>query len=376
MKRFKFRRLENLKNLGNKSGFTLVECVIAIAVFSILAMLVASLLQGALTAHSNNLHDTRSLREQRRLLTQGHTENRANNAASPISFNFGGVNITYGMTAIVADENAIDDDTSGRRALGDASVDFGRGPQLNGFRHNGNSTNTQSRPSGTAEVAVSFARPTGHLWNDTMTFNFGAPSNNDMWAGLSPHGTNSVVRSAYTVSFSSPGGIPPANTVWNTAVFPSAAIPGTLPSGDAVSLPSTIYANIIEIEVGGYIDHNIPEWVQINIPVRDVFPTSGAPHPRVLGVISMENPLVNSTEISNTANVGYDTINMMWHPVPPEQFTNDRRHFTVYRIAILTAAPIEDIPAWIGLRDPCTVSGCQGFLTGGVCSLLTNCGNP
>jgi prepilin-type N-terminal cleavage/methylation domain-containing protein len=58
--------------LKAKSGFTLIECLVAIMVFAVLSAIVVMLLNASIVTHRDNLSETRSLREQRRILSSSN----------------------------------------------------------------------------------------------------------------------------------------------------------------------------------------------------------------------------------------------------------------------------------------------------------------
>ena len=57
-----------MKYMNMKRGFGLVECVIAIAIFTIMSLIVAMLLGQSIAMHNRNFAETRSVREQRRAM--------------------------------------------------------------------------------------------------------------------------------------------------------------------------------------------------------------------------------------------------------------------------------------------------------------------
>jgi prepilin-type N-terminal cleavage/methylation domain-containing protein len=57
--------IKYMQKLKGKKGFTLVECLVAITIFAIMAMMVAVLLDFSIRTHRDNMSRTRSLREQR-----------------------------------------------------------------------------------------------------------------------------------------------------------------------------------------------------------------------------------------------------------------------------------------------------------------------
>ncbi|MDR0222494.1 MAG: prepilin-type N-terminal cleavage/methylation domain-containing protein [Oscillospiraceae bacterium] len=106
--------MEYLRKLKSKSGFTLVECLVAILVFAIMSLLVATILTSSMTAHRENMSETRSLRSQRRELLQGNDVARDAAAAERV-FDFGsGITATYDFNAVIADS---DPDFVARRGL-------------------------------------------------------------------------------------------------------------------------------------------------------------------------------------------------------------------------------------------------------------------
>ncbi|MCL1832250.1 MAG: prepilin-type N-terminal cleavage/methylation domain-containing protein [Oscillospiraceae bacterium] len=92
-----------------KSGFSLVECVIAIAVFSIMSMIVATMLNASITTHLNNMSETRSLRGQRHELARdsGTVGSGGVRGAVNVSFNFNGGtnNVVYPFVDRVVDQD-------------------------------------------------------------------------------------------------------------------------------------------------------------------------------------------------------------------------------------------------------------------------------
>jgi len=80
--------MKRIQKLKAKSGFTLVECVIAIMVFSILAAVVVTLLNAAITTHISNMSETRSLRAQRTLISRGDGEKRNHGSDPTLPFAF------------------------------------------------------------------------------------------------------------------------------------------------------------------------------------------------------------------------------------------------------------------------------------------------
>jgi prepilin-type N-terminal cleavage/methylation domain-containing protein len=93
----------------SKSGFSLVECIIAIAVFAVLSALVAMLLSNSLTTHRDNMSETRSLRGQRLAHVERADIGERGNHPPTVRFNFGGgsggVNeVRYNFEAFVAEE--------------------------------------------------------------------------------------------------------------------------------------------------------------------------------------------------------------------------------------------------------------------------------
>jgi|GEM_PF-7094557 len=73
-----------------KKGFTLAECLIAIAVFAIMALIVLTIMTGSLKRHQNNIDVSRSLIEQREALAKTVAVSPLD--SSIISMNFSGVN--------------------------------------------------------------------------------------------------------------------------------------------------------------------------------------------------------------------------------------------------------------------------------------------
>jgi prepilin-type N-terminal cleavage/methylation domain-containing protein len=89
-----------IQKLKAKRGFTIVECLVAIVVFAIMAMIIAVLLDSSIKIHRRNMSETRSLREQRRdLVRDDSLQGRGDNAS--FSLNFGEFTADYNLTAEV-----------------------------------------------------------------------------------------------------------------------------------------------------------------------------------------------------------------------------------------------------------------------------------
>lgn len=76
-----------MRNIRNKRGFALVECVIAIAVFTIMAMMIAMLVNMAIRTHQDNIRETRLLREQRDDFVEENLLDRGINGDLILEFN-------------------------------------------------------------------------------------------------------------------------------------------------------------------------------------------------------------------------------------------------------------------------------------------------
>ncbi|MCL1866007.1 MAG: type II secretion system GspH family protein [Oscillospiraceae bacterium] len=84
-----------MKRIGSKSGFTLVECLIAITVFALMSILVAGLINSALIKHRSNMEQTRNLKVQKDNLLRNNTEDRPDQLGGLVTFDFGD-NISFG----------------------------------------------------------------------------------------------------------------------------------------------------------------------------------------------------------------------------------------------------------------------------------------
>ncbi|MCL2036491.1 MAG: prepilin-type N-terminal cleavage/methylation domain-containing protein, partial [Oscillospiraceae bacterium] len=83
------KKMKGLKSLKSKAGFSLVECLVAILVFTIMSLIVATILNAAITSHRSNMEETRSLKNQREALREGDVVAReAVGAFAPVQFNF------------------------------------------------------------------------------------------------------------------------------------------------------------------------------------------------------------------------------------------------------------------------------------------------
>jgi prepilin-type N-terminal cleavage/methylation domain-containing protein len=113
--------MKKIREFKFKRGFTLVECLIAIMVFSIMSGIIVMLLNAAITNHRRNMADARSLREQRDALMQdagkffgGGADDRQLTVVRDknlVEFNFSGIaSVQYDLTAVVADEDELDED--------------------------------------------------------------------------------------------------------------------------------------------------------------------------------------------------------------------------------------------------------------------------
>ncbi|MCL2070616.1 MAG: hypothetical protein FWH07_00065 [Oscillospiraceae bacterium] len=104
-----------MKKLNSKKGFALVECVVAIGVFTIMSLIVAMLLNAAITTHRSNISETRSLRAQRNDFMEGvaggNMLDRGDATKPSIEFSFddgagGTISPTYDFDAANVSANA------------------------------------------------------------------------------------------------------------------------------------------------------------------------------------------------------------------------------------------------------------------------------
>jgi len=98
-----------LKKLRKNSGFTLVECLISIVVFAIMALIVMTLLSASLRIHEKNRANTRSLVVQRDGLAKGNTTDGASSLLN-ITFSDGTntINAQFNVKRVTADSGASD----------------------------------------------------------------------------------------------------------------------------------------------------------------------------------------------------------------------------------------------------------------------------
>jgi prepilin-type N-terminal cleavage/methylation domain-containing protein len=321
--------------MKHKKGFTLTECVIAIAVFSILSMIIASLLNASLTSHRNNLNDTRSLREQRSMLTRGIDADRGASGEA-VSFSFGGgVDITYNLTPKVA-SNALESDA--------ALSLHRRGLELTRFAGN-HGTNNRMRDLGFVQIDVSFRNQdsTGSLLPGLEgRFQLDAPPHNNRFPGSASwnsSGTNGLVRSAWSIS-TFPDVVSGNDPVEWTPLSISNGI-------STARSTNNVYANILEIRVDGqpFTPRDIAEYVEINIPHSQISPRMIAVIPEAF---DRSNVTIQTRNLPATSTTIVDTIKLTRH----EGRDISNGWFQTFRIAIITeGSPIDDFPAWLGLQD-------------------------
>jgi prepilin-type N-terminal cleavage/methylation domain-containing protein len=82
-----------ISKIRTKTAFTLVECIVAMAVFAIMSLLVATLLAAAIRVHRHNVQETRNIREQKRDLAQGSVVSKA--VSEQYTFDFGAFGVQY-----------------------------------------------------------------------------------------------------------------------------------------------------------------------------------------------------------------------------------------------------------------------------------------
>ncbi|MCL1902898.1 MAG: prepilin-type N-terminal cleavage/methylation domain-containing protein [Oscillospiraceae bacterium] len=70
-----------LKKYKSKSGFALVECIIAIAVFTIMSLMIAMLINASIQTHRSNIEENRSIKSQKKDISRSGT-NVVNRATS------------------------------------------------------------------------------------------------------------------------------------------------------------------------------------------------------------------------------------------------------------------------------------------------------
>jgi len=91
-----------LKLLKKKSGFTLAECIIAIAIFAIMALMVLMLMSATIKTHDQNAQTSRKLLAQKEELANGDSNVKA---TGTITVDFGGGAVgTFTVQRIVSDE--------------------------------------------------------------------------------------------------------------------------------------------------------------------------------------------------------------------------------------------------------------------------------
>ncbi|MCL2634572.1 MAG: type II secretion system GspH family protein [Oscillospiraceae bacterium] len=94
-----------LIKMRNKKGFTLVECVIAILVFSIMALIVATLLMASINYNEQNKETSRSMITQRERLGTGSQTSLSSGGSITLTFSDGEEAI-FVIDKIVSDEDA------------------------------------------------------------------------------------------------------------------------------------------------------------------------------------------------------------------------------------------------------------------------------
>jgi len=94
-----------------KSGFTLVECIVSIAVFAIMALLVATIISAALQAHDSNKQTSRNLITQKESLASrgsGATDTTTDTKrpGGTVTITFEGATATFGVKRVVMDSDS------------------------------------------------------------------------------------------------------------------------------------------------------------------------------------------------------------------------------------------------------------------------------
>jgi prepilin-type N-terminal cleavage/methylation domain-containing protein len=99
-----------------KAGFTLVECLVAIVVFTIMAMAVALLLNNAVNLHRRNMHESRSMKAQRQALVRaGENSIDPSIVTPPLEFQFEDssgnpiVDASFNFSTFTANDDAVED---------------------------------------------------------------------------------------------------------------------------------------------------------------------------------------------------------------------------------------------------------------------------
>jgi len=92
-----------LKRLAKKSGFTLVECLIAVVVFALMALIVLTIISASIKTQEDNNQKTRNLLTQKEEIANNQTLDGAN---GQIIVNFGapadGGSTTFNVKRVVS----------------------------------------------------------------------------------------------------------------------------------------------------------------------------------------------------------------------------------------------------------------------------------
>jgi len=111
MKNIKFKA-----KLKRKSGFTLVECLVSIAVFAIMALIVTTIISASLRTHTDNKRTSRGLLTQKEalasrtvdvgtgLIDEGDTDGGLRTDDVKITIN--GTSATFRVKCVITDEGA------------------------------------------------------------------------------------------------------------------------------------------------------------------------------------------------------------------------------------------------------------------------------
>ena len=242
-----------MRKIVRKTGFALVECVVAIAVFTIMAMIIAMLLNAAIVTHNKNVQEVRSIRNQKHDIVAGNVDPRSNDS---LVLNFGGAvgTVTYEFDAKISDRGAVG------LELTEFYTDLS-GPKIDDKPIMPISLSALPWKSIVTERKAGIgimSQNSSILRNDAMTKSWGDDAT-PMNAGIPAVNTKNlftykIPAPALTATHGQPGFINDRVAVWENAASyndwlanPTSANRGTRPSG-------ALYAHMIQVVVNRTIE--------------------------------------------------------------------------------------------------------------------------
>ncbi|MDR0197259.1 MAG: type II secretion system GspH family protein [Oscillospiraceae bacterium] len=234
--------MKSFVKLKSKSGFTLVECIIAILVFAIMSLLVMTLLSLSIQQHSDNMRSTRAMGAQRQQLSNGK---------------------------IIKDDGTVELDGAGNPVAA-TEVEEGWGVIDFIFSETGGA-------DGIFSVAFGLDRITPVEENDLQLNGFNSPTG-DGRTGLIPPATATTPPEGETeppASTTPPVVAPPEagrDTFFNASkitgvtgldVISLKKASGNVPQGQVTGTPATLYD-------GGYGTNSVTVWAYtFNVSIKD-----------------------------------------------------------------------------------------------------------